>query len=102
MKIEILTTYKGKTRKRLTVWGDNGIQCRPYIDLFAEDKKYILAINKSKNGQFYLSRCGEYFLEVEDDTVKSFSHYSINNKRIGKLPFDQFIEKLTNVLAGPK
>ena len=35
MTVEIIEKYKGKeTRKTITVWGDNGMECRPYVDYF--------------------------------------------------------------------
>ena len=35
MEVELIEVYKGsESRKLVTVWGDNGILCRPYLSEF--------------------------------------------------------------------
>jgi len=46
MEVEVINKYKGKeTRKTFTVWGDNGILCRPYLSEFKEGMYYIIAFD---------------------------------------------------------
>jgi hypothetical protein len=45
MEVEIIEIYKGKeNRKRIKLWGDNGIQCRPYLSTFKEGQYYVVAL----------------------------------------------------------
>ena len=44
MEVEILDIYKGtEERKSVTVWGDPGHLCRPYLSTFKEGGNYIIA-----------------------------------------------------------
>lgn len=93
-KIKILETYKGKSATSITVWGDNGIQCRPYIQSFKPKGIYIFAINKSRGKGYYLSNCGEYFLSVKDKKVKSLGRSTKRKKRLGEMDLDEFLGRL--------
>jgi hypothetical protein len=53
MEVEIIDIYKGKeTKKRVVVWGDNGIQCRPYLSKFKPGEYWLNAdiIKKTADG----------------------------------------------------
>lgn len=71
MSVLIIEKYKGKeTRKIITVWGDNGMECRPYVDQFKVGQQYFLALTKSGN-DYYQNNCGEFYLAIKDGKVKS-------------------------------
>ena len=78
MEVEIIEVYKGKeTRKKVTVWGDNGILCRPYLSKFKTGKYYVIAFNNAsetsrgltseneKVTDYSISICGEYWLDAD-------------------------------------
>jgi len=94
IKVSIKEVFAGKTKKTITIGCDNGIQCRPYANLFTENQSYYLAIHKSSRGELSLSSCGEYFVKVESDFVKSFGHYSHGKKRIEEMTVADFETRL--------
>lgn len=78
MEVEIIEVYKGKeARKKIIVWGDNGILCRPYLSLFDPGKYYVIAFNKGSDGSkghvhknekitdYSISICGAYWLNAD-------------------------------------
>jgi hypothetical protein len=78
MEVEIIEVYKGKeTRKKVTVWGDNGILCRPYLSKFRTGKYYVIAFynasetsrglasENEKATDYSISVCGEYWLDAD-------------------------------------
>lgn len=77
MEVEIIEIYKGKeSRKTVTVWGDNGILCRPYLSEFKEGQYYVIAFYKAGSGRggtdekdtdYSISICGAYWLKVDFD-----------------------------------
>ena len=64
MTVEIIDRFRGEeTKNIITVWGDGGADCRPYIDYFDIGDICYLAL--SKYGQEYEQiNCGELFLKV--------------------------------------
>jgi hypothetical protein len=92
MEVEIIDIYKGKeTRKIITVWGDNGSLCRPYLSLFEIGKYYVIAFDKGsetteiganqteKETDYSISNCGDYWLQV--DTDKQLASGSVTDKQ---------------------
>jgi hypothetical protein len=73
MTVEIKEVYKGTTKLgKVTVWGDDGMQCRPYVTQFSIGTDWILALSKdswTKKGELAISGCGEYWLQVKDSHV---------------------------------
>lgn len=96
MEVEIIEVYKGKeTRKKITVWGDNGILCRPFLSKFKTGKYYVIAFyNASENSRglaseneketdYSISICGEYWLyaDIHNKTaVSSTTEYNTQIK----------------------
>ncbi|WP_264520890.1 hypothetical protein [Flavobacterium sp. N1994] len=76
MEVEVKAIYKGKeTRKKITVWGDNGILCRPYLSKFKIGNYYVIAFYNGEGGSrgfgssekttdYCISVCGEYWLDA--------------------------------------
>ncbi|ULQ55843.1 hypothetical protein KJS94_14430 [Flavihumibacter rivuli] len=84
MEVEIVDVYKGEeVRKKLVVWGDNGILCRPYLSQFDKGKYYVIAFFKASDGSkghvhederptdYAISICGDYWLKVDKDKQKA-------------------------------
>lgn len=73
MTVEVKEVYKGATKLgKVIVWGDNGIQCRPYVTQFPLGTEWVLALSKdfwTKRGEVAISSCGEYWLQVKDSNV---------------------------------
>jgi hypothetical protein len=71
MEVEVIKVYQGyETRKTITVWGDNGNQCRPYLNIFKTDKYYIIAFeqdSKENASDFAISICGDYWLTADNE-----------------------------------
>ena len=73
MEATVLKTYKGKVIKSaITIWGDDGMQCRPYVSAFAIGKEYIMALNSTSEGSakstnYCISICGEYWLAFNEN-----------------------------------
>jgi hypothetical protein len=75
MQVEIIDVYKGtENRKKVTVWGDPGNLCRPYLSAFKEGQYYVIAFSpgRTKGGHknelatdYTISICGTYWLTVD-------------------------------------
>jgi hypothetical protein len=74
MILEIKEIYKGVVRSaKITVWGDNGMQCRPYVMQFPIGTEWVFALSKDSEratkGEWVISVCGEYWLAVKGGNV---------------------------------
>ncbi len=74
MEVEIVEIYKGKeSRKTITVWGDDGHLCRPYISEFKKGAYYVIAFDKAgfvsstgeKETDYSITKCGAYWLAAD-------------------------------------
>ena len=96
MEVEVLEVYKGKeTRKTLTVWGDNGILCRPYLSQFDTGKYYVIAFYKASDGSkghvhqderptdYAISICGDYWLGADISKQKAIGLVTNKQREIG-------------------
>jgi len=81
MEVKVLEVLKGKeSRKNIRIWGDNGAQCRPYVSGFPQGTEWVFAIRRirqdsaapdlEKRGDYDLSVCGGYWLQVEGEQAK--------------------------------
>jgi hypothetical protein len=72
MSADVIKTYKGKDIKStITIWGDSGMECRPYVSAFALGKEYIIALNRTDEGSeklanYSVSVCGAYWLTINE------------------------------------
>lgn len=90
MDVEVFETLAGKTDKSvISISGDPGNLCRPYVSGFPVATEWVLALqpaNKSDSGlmrepdrgDYAISSCGAYWLKVKD------------GKAIGNLDIDDF------------
>lgn len=71
MEVEIVKVYLGQeTRKTVTVWGDNGNQCRPYLSIFKTDNYYVIAFDQDSKENpldYAISNCGDYWLTADNE-----------------------------------
>jgi hypothetical protein len=92
MEVEIVEIYKGKeSRRTITVWGDNGILCRPYLSKFDTGKYYVIAFYKGSDGSqghvhkdekttdYSISICGDYWLKANIE--KQIATGSVTDKQ---------------------
>lgn len=64
MVLEVTGVIQGEVeQKSLTVEGDNGALCRPYVMSFPVGKHFIFALNQ-EGGTHYISICGQYAKEI--------------------------------------
>lgn len=92
MEVEILEVYKGvEKRTKITVWGDNGILCRPYLSRFKEGRYYVIAFDTGRYGgshsdekdtDYAISICGEYWLNVNFEKSEATGDIDSKNKTI--------------------
>jgi hypothetical protein len=86
--LKINRTIKGKEHKEtIRIWGDDGKQCRPEVNTFTQHKQWLMALYKitedspgrfnpntpnisyGRIGDYYISKCGAYWLSVHDNFV---------------------------------
>lgn len=101
MQVEIVDIYKGhEPRKTITVWGDNGALCRPYLNQFKIGDYYIIAFEQAgssstgdeKPTDFAISNCGDYWLNA--DTTSKKAHGSVT-KTETIISFEELRRKLS-------
>jgi hypothetical protein len=103
MEVEVVEVYKGtETRKKLVVWGDNGILCRPYLSQFDTGKYYVIAFYQASDGSkgyvhqderptdYAISICGDYWLKADMDRQKAVG--SVTDKQ-SEIAFSELKKK---------
>lgn len=73
---EIVKTLKGNSdNKAIRVFGDNGVLCRPYVDVFRKDKYYVVGLQRCDGNErsettddFEISGCGEFWIDYNPAT----------------------------------
>ncbi|MDT0556215.1 hypothetical protein [Patiriisocius hiemis] len=101
MTVEIVKKYKGsESKKRIKIWGDNGILCRPYISNFEVGKYYLIAPsiieNDSQTGKandYDFFACWTDYLEVDYEKQIAYGKYSWWRKEISLEKFERKLEK---------
>jgi hypothetical protein len=73
MKFLIKEKLRGiENRDTIIVWGDNGADCRPYINEFKPNTNWILSLDKLENNgktEYEISICGEFYVPVNNENV---------------------------------
>ena len=76
-QIEILQFIKGQVDKKvITVWGDRGADCRPYLVDFNVGSEWIFSLHEIENQEFGISSCGEHITPVEEGETWGFIFYN--------------------------
>ena len=97
MEVEILQVFKGKeSSKKIIVWGDNGAECRPYIDYFSIGKYYYLSLYKYGN-EYEQLNCGEMYLEIKENKVIGETNVRKELPQIGEMTVNEFENKLKEI-----
>jgi hypothetical protein len=93
MEVEIVKVYYGQeTKKTVTIWGDNGNLCRPYITIFKTDNYYVLALEqdtKENSLDYSISNCGDYWLTADNE--KKIAIGQVSEKQ-NEITFSDLIE----------
>jgi hypothetical protein len=93
MEVEIIKVYHGQeTRKTVKVWGDNGKQCRPYLNIFKTDNYYVIAFeqdSKENPLDYAISNCGDYWLTADNE--KKIATGSVSEKQ-NEITFSDLLE----------
>lgn len=93
MEVEIVKVYHGQeTRKTVTVWGDNGILCRPYLSIFKPDNYYVIAFeqnSKENPSDYAISNCGDYWLTADNE--KKIATGQVSEKQ-NEISFSNLLE----------
>ncbi|WP_148059398.1 hypothetical protein [Sinobacterium caligoides] len=88
MDVNVEQLLKGKTYDKVVrIWGDRGYECRPPVELFPRNSRWLLALQTidklpadsfdpfhpdrsfGRIGDYQLPACGAYWLAVEGDRV---------------------------------
>lgn len=109
MEIEILELLKGDdTIKTAKVWGDSGFLCRPYLSVFQSDSVWVMALFKSdgkwghpdeKEGDYFISGFGTYYLEVNQDSVKGLIQNVDYDDPPQTMSIEKFVETVRQILT---
>ena len=76
MKASVLEVFRGsESRKEITIWGDNGFLCRPYVSWFPIGSTWLVVLSQERyrpnNREDYsISICGEQYLRVRNNKVR--------------------------------
>ena len=90
LSLEIIEVLRGtENRSTIRLWGDNGAQCRSYVEEFPVGSRWIFALYSvtpsngngsmedhdnappnEKKTDYEIFNCGEYVLRVVEDTAK--------------------------------
>ncbi len=107
MIVEIVETFGAlpdlNMKKRIRVYGDDGEQCRPYVEQFPIGSTWVLSLNQAGGGfagrnesstDFALSGCGTDWLEVVGEVVKGNIDDRSRRDSIQEMPLPTFRDKL--------
>ncbi len=101
MTVEIIKKYKGaESRQQITIWGDNGAQCRPYLSEFEIGECYLIAPAKItqdskigvKNDYDFFS-CSTDYLHVDLQNGLAFGKYSKAKNEVRLTTFESELKK---------
>ncbi|MCU4175654.1 hypothetical protein [Carboxylicivirga sp. N1Y90] len=87
MKFLIIEKLRGiEEHDTIIVWGDNGFECRPYIEHFKPNTEWILALNRldyTGRNNYEISICGEFYVPVKERKVQGqiFGWYDKNESK---------------------
>lgn len=102
MTVEIIEKYIGsEKRKKIKIWGDNGVLCRPYIANFEIGKYYLIAPSKlaetTENGvknDYDFFSCFTDYLSVDFDKKIAYGEYSKKENQVSLKDFEKEIKSI--------
>ena len=97
MTVEIVKKYKGEeSKKRIKIWGDNGMLCRPYIEYFMIGDYFLIAPQKidkngenGKKGDYEFFACWDDYMKVDYEKKIAFGNYTKRKKKISLKKFEK-------------
>jgi hypothetical protein len=124
LQLKIVQVLKGREERQwITVWGDNGNQCRPYVSRFPAGTRWVLSLApldekaaqqemewlkeplsfKTAEPPFYvLSICGAHWLEVRGE--KAYGRINAEESRPSSeesIPVDDLVRWFEQGAQGP-
>ncbi len=109
MEVEIIDIFRGEeNRKKVKVWGDNGQLCRPYINKFKMGSTWVIALFNGEKGtahkheksdDYYVSICGEYYVQVRNDSVFGLLTKEEYSKQPEATTFKDFKQKAKRIFS---
>lgn len=102
MTVEVVEKYFGsEKRKRIKIWGDNGVLCRPYIVNFEVGKYYLIApwkINETSEsgakGDYDFFSCFTDYLTVDYENEIAYGKYSKKENQVSLKDFKKEIKSV--------
>jgi hypothetical protein len=79
MSVKIKKVLKGvETQSEITVWGNNGLMCSPYLSIFEVGSEWVMAFREApieayenaKKTDYGLSNCGEHFMKMKKGVIR--------------------------------
>ena len=71
-KVKLIKQIRGRNiLDTITVFGDYGADCRPYISTFKNGEKWLLALNKldTISNSYEISSCGTFYLKIQQKQI---------------------------------
>ena len=102
MTVEVIEKYIGyEKRKKIKIWGDNGMLCRPYIANFEIGKYYLIAPSKigetSDNGvkgDYDFFSCFTDYLTVDFEKQIAYGEYS---RKENQVSLQDFVKEIKSI-----
>lgn len=102
MTVEIIDKYLGsEKRKRIKIWGDNGMLCRPYIENFEIGKYYLVAPSRLSEtsdigieGDYDFFSCFTDYLTVDFKNQIAYGEYSKKENQVSLKDFANEIKSI--------
>lgn len=105
MEVEIIEVYKGKeSRKTITVWGDIGYLCRPYLSQFKEGQYFVIAFYSGnyggshpdeKDSDYAIGNCGAFWLTADFEKATATGDIDSKDRTSTTLSLANLKAKLT-------
>lgn len=95
MTVEVVEVIKGEYKsKTITILGDRGADCRPYITprTFGKSKEFLFALSATDKKVQPISVCGEFWIPVEAGVAKGVD-MRVNEPY--SIPLDELVVKIT-------
>lgn len=119
MDVEVLENFVDEAPKKvISVSGDDGGQCRPYISRFPVGTEWILALGHAikdakeardymmygpDKGDFAISNCGAYWLEVKEGKVRGNVDDDTEQGKYGnqEIPLEELRRRIKDAMKSP-
>lgn len=118
MDVEVLENFVDEAPKKvITVSGDDGGQCRPYVSRFPVGTEWVLALehaikdaeearhyfmSEPDKGDFAISNCGAYWLAVKEGKVRGNVDDDTEQGKYGnqEIPLEELRRRIKDAMKG--